>query len=68
MGMSFFIFSIRHFHISHNSNYLAPKILQKLCFAFLLGITAVPREIENNAYAKFWGASKVYYRKCGSGV
>ena len=26
-----------------------------LCFSFLLGITAIPREIENNACAKFWG-------------
>ena len=34
---------------------LAPKILHNLCFSFLLGITAIPREIENNAYAKFWG-------------
>ena len=32
-----------------------PKILHNLCFSTLLGITAVPREIENNAYAKFWG-------------
>ena len=33
----------------------APKILHNLCFSFLLSITAVPREIENNAYAKLWG-------------
>ena len=32
-------------HISHNAPYL---------FSFLLGITAVPSEIENNAYANFW--------------
>ena len=37
-------------------------------FSFLLGITAVPREIENNAYTKFWGTNKVHYGKCGSGV
>ena len=37
-----------------------PKILHNLCFSFLLGITAVPREIENNAYAKVWGTNKVY--------
>ena len=42
-------------HISHNASYLAPQILHNLCFSFLLGITAVLREIENNAYAKFWG-------------
>ena len=37
-----------------------PQILHNLCFTFLLGITAVPREIENNAYAKFWGVNKVH--------
>ena len=58
----------RHFHISYNAPYLPPKILHNLCFSFLLGITAVPREIENNAYAKFWGAKKVHYGKCGRGV
>ena len=36
-------------------------------FHFSLGITAVPREIENNAYAKFWGASKVHFGRCASG-
>ena len=28
-----------------------PQMLHNLCFSFLLGITAVPREIENNANA-----------------
>ena len=37
----------------------SPQILHNLCFSFFLGITAVPREIENNASAKFWGANKV---------
>ena len=45
-----------------------PPIFHNLCFSFLLGITAVPREIENNASAKFWVANKVHYGKCGSGV
>ena len=36
----------------------SPQILHNLCFSFFLGITAVPREIENNASAKFWGANK----------
>ena len=37
-----------------------PKIWHNLsgCFSFLLDITAVPREIENNDYAKFWGARR----------
>ena len=46
---------IRNFHVSHNAPYLPPKILHNLCFSFLLGITAVPRKIQNNAYAKFLG-------------
>ena len=28
--------------------------MHNLCLSFFLGITAVPREIESNAYAKFW--------------
>ena len=64
---------IRHLHISHNAPNLFPPpphppILHNLCFSFLVGITAVPREIENHAYAKFRGANKVHYGKCGSGV
>ena len=48
---------IRHLHISHNAPYLPPPPPppKKNVFLFLLVITAVPREIENNAYAKFWG-------------
>ena len=49
---------MRHFHISHHALYLLSKILHNLCFSFLLGITAVPREIENNTYAKFGGQMK----------
>ena len=66
---------IHHFHISHNAPYLPPKISHNLCFSFLLGITAVQREIENNAYAKFGGGgggggggtNKEHYGKCGNG-
>ena len=56
---------IRHLHISHKAPFLPPpsptpppkkkKNLNNLCFSFLMGITTVPREIENNAYAKFGG-------------
>ena len=60
--------NICHFHVSHNPPYLPPKILHNLCFLFLMGITAVPREIENSAYANFLGANKVHYGKCESGV
>ena len=50
-----------------------PKILHNLCFSFLFCIIAIPRELENNAYAKFSGrgsggwADEVHYGKCGSG-
>ena len=58
---------IRHLHISHNTPYLPPKVLHNLCFSFLLGITAIQREIENNAYAKCSGLNKVHYGRCASG-
>ena len=54
MFTSFRKCEICHLHISHNAPYLPPQILHKLCFSFLLSITAVPREIENRAYAKFF--------------
>ena len=59
---------LRQFRIPHDAPYLPPKILYNLCFSFLLGITAAPREIENNAYAEFWGTNKVHYGKYWSGV
>ena len=45
-----------------------PQILHNLCFSFLLGITAVPREIENNALQNFGGVNKLHYGKSGSGI
>ena len=64
---------IRHFHISHNTPYLSLEIFRNLCFLFLLGITAIPREIENNAYAKSggsWGGGDKLgtLGECGSGL
>ena len=46
------------------------KKLHNLCFSFLTGISAAPRETENNAFAKYWRANKVriHYGKCASGV
>ena len=55
---------VRHLHISHNAPFLSslppPKkqILNNPCFSFLLGITTVPREIENNAHAKLGGGGR----------
>ena len=61
-------FPFRHLHTSHNTPCLPlPKILHNLCFSVLLGVSAVPREIKNNAYAKFLGANKVYYGRCANG-
>ena len=31
-----------------------------------LGITIVPREIEDNAYAEFWAINNVYYMSTGN--
>ena len=45
-----------------------PKCCITLVFHFSWVLTVVLRETENNAYAKFLGANKVYYRKCASGV
>ena len=46
--------------IPHQPHPPAPsQILHNLCFSFVLGLTAVPREIEDTAYAKLWGAKKV---------
>jgi len=52
----------------------APKVLHNLSFPFLLGITVVPRETEDNAYAKLWGEGggggkedTVFRGVCGSG-
>ena len=36
-------------------------------FQFLLGITVVPREIQDTGYAKFWGLSKLHYGLCENG-
>ena len=50
-----------HFGKYHNTFVCPPKILHKHCFQFLLGLTMVPRENKNNAYAKFGGTNKQYY-------
>ena len=37
---------------------LPNKTLHNLWFQFLLGISVVPRENEDNGYAKFWGGKQ----------
>ena len=59
-------FPIHHFHIPHNTPCLPFKILHNLCFPFLLGIKAVlPRETNDNAFAKRWAAITLDYGDCG---
>ena len=44
-----------------------PKLCTEMCFHFLQGLTMVPRENKNNAYAKFWRTNKEvlwYFLKC----
>ena len=59
---------IGHFGKYHNTFCLSPEILHKHCFQFLLGLTMVPKENENNAYAKFGGTKKKYYDIFRSGL
>ena len=42
------------------------SLLNEPLFPILLGITVVPREIENNGFAKF-GVNKVRYGLCENG-
>ena len=55
-------FPIHHFHIDYNASSLPPKVLRSHCFQFLLGITVISREIEDDGYAKFFG------REVGGGL
>ena len=56
-----FIQVIGHFAKYHDTLCLSPQILHKHCFQFLLGLTLVPRENKDSAYAKFGGTNKEYY-------
>ena len=56
------VYATSTFPIMHLIN-LPQKFCITVIFSFLLGITAIPREIENNAYAKLLGANKVHYGK-----
>ena len=42
---------IHHFYMDHNNSFFSPKILHNHCFQFLLGITVVAKEVEDNGYA-----------------
>ena len=62
-----YISCTHYFHIDHNAPCFPLRILHNHCFQILQGITVVPREIENNGYAKFWGVNKVHYGLCENG-
>ena len=62
------LYAIDHFEKYHNTLCFSPQILHKHCFQFLLGLTMVLWENKNNAYARFGGTSKEYYRIFGSGL
>ena len=51
-------------HLVHPLPPSKKKNLRNHCFQFLLGITVVPREIENNGYVKFGGLNRVNYGLC----
>ena len=51
-------------YIDHNAPRLHSKILNNLCFLFLLGITVVPREIKDNGLCKILRANKAHYGLC----
>ena len=53
--------------MDHNAACLPPSILHTHSFQLLLGITVVPREIQDNDYVKFWGLNKVHYGLCENG-
>ena len=62
-------FPISHLHTSHNTPCLLPtqNFAHPLRFYFLLGITVVPREINDNAKAHFlrgWGKQGVLWEMC----
>ena len=59
--------SIHHFQIDHSAPCSQSNILHNHCFLFLMGITAVPREIEEIWEGGAWGeANKVHYGLFGN--
>ena len=44
--------------MDHNAACLRPRILHNHCFQSLLGITVIPRDFQDNGYAKFLGVKQ----------
>ena len=66
----FTTFTLTIMHLIYPPPPLPPPPQKKLhdpCFQFLLGITFIPREIQDNSYAKYWGVNKVHYDLCENG-
>ena len=59
--------------MDHNAACLPTRILHNHCFQFLLGTTVVPREIQDNSYAKCFfggvggGVNKMHNGLCENG-
>ena len=53
-------FTIHHFHIDHNAPCLPRGVLHNHCFQYLLGITVVPGQIEDEGYAELLGINNVH--------
>ena len=53
--------------LDDNAPCLSPKALHSHWFQLLLGITAAPKEIKDNTFAKFRGENKEHYDLRGNG-
>ena len=58
----------RHFHISHNTPYLPPKILHNLFFFISPGYYSCPKRNWKQCLCKILGANKLHYGNFESGV
>ena len=61
---------ICHLHISHDTPCLPPNILHSLCFFFFISpgkLQSSQEKLEDNTFAKFWGANMVYYGRWANG-
>ena len=52
--------TIHHFHIDHNAPCLHRRVLHNHCFQYLLGITVVPGQIEDEGYAELLWVNNVH--------
>ena len=55
-----YLLFIHYFRVDHNHLVYPPEFCITYCFQLLLGITVVPREIQDNGYAKFLGVNTLH--------